>query len=741
MSSMFPREIGSPCPFCGGDYNLDVFEVWDDRTWQFDSCCLGSYEEALQWTLDWSPEEWQLFFAEAGLEIRRVLPHQEHEAAAWPIDYGITITQVPSKKEASRAGLKNALTWTEAVELGVNWHRHLVKAPRSSKIVYAIWNGRPGPEQNLIGVATLGATPGRMAGTRYVPSDLIRGGDEYRELARGERYQVATGPLSGPRRQVQLRVERIADVTMLSLAHHRFPAELTWKASSALYKRAARDAKESGHTLIVSYVLESESGMSLRYARWKKLGEGLGGGQWASPSRSRSSRSGEIEAPKSLFGKRLAPTLVDDAELGRRRRSGGGQLPLFSNPPCHSPKKAEAALRKVVDPKSRQCYPASEAFYHAVCGQTRGYTPVQAKHEGISHWWVRGPQGKITDLTAKQFRKPVPYDKGRGRGWQTKKPSKRAVELMRKARLTNPGDAGARGRERDAAEGGVEEAIRLYQSKLRTGQLFEEVLGLMAAMGDEAAIALTGKFTATAPSYPPDLPGQRPESTGEGEFTFAELLNLDDADLGWRGCLVSYYGPTASVLLALGMVDYYVFRYGTNGELRRRLGGRSASYYLQRHLDLPTAHVEAFAKFLVRVATVQNLTAGHKTMGVGNAVAAWVNMTLFRTSIPSGATEIWPIHGFTWIGQFLDEAAAVVELAGKYGDDIPESDYGGVADYSAALSSMAHMLTGGRVTQSPESPYEPIGRVGRYCLNLIRPWALSASPRYFDPTPYLKAIK
>jgi hypothetical protein len=317
--------------------------------------------------------------------------------------------------------------------------------------------------------------------------------------------------------------------------------------------------------MVVTYVLESESGMSLRYARWKKLATGRGGGQWGSESRPRAAREGEVAGSKDLFGKRLAPPLVTDAELSRRSNEGPSQLDLFalsnpgddldfylsvlrwldgkgprpnleaweprkdepgwaheafrkialerkkkrliaalqgkraahfkdksgvsymihpavrpdapagywqlttfaldgapwghryvsslaegvselvdeigsvelheSNPPCHSPKRASKALKGVVDSGSRQCYPASEAFYHAVCGQARGFTPVQGKHEGMSHWWVRGPKGKVYDLTARQFQTPVPYDQGRGRGWLTKKPSKRAVALMRKAGL------------------------------------------------------------------------------------------------------------------------------------------------------------------------------------------------------------------------------------------------------------------------------------------------------------------
>lgn len=97
--------------------------------------------------------------------------------------------------------------------------------------------------------------------------------------------------------------------------------------------------------------------------------------------------------------------------------------------------KIKKALKKVprepgTHPAHGLCYPASEAFYHAVGGKKAGFTPMQLRHEGVSHWWVRGPDGEVYDLTEKQFKSPVPHERSRGKGFLTTKPSERARILM-----------------------------------------------------------------------------------------------------------------------------------------------------------------------------------------------------------------------------------------------------------------------------------------------------------------------
>lgn len=83
-------------------------------------------------------------------------------------------------------------------------------------------------------------------------------------------------------------------------------------------------------------------------------------------------------------------------------------------------------------PYAGLCYPAAEVVYHAGGGAQAGLTPVQVQHEGVSHWFVRGPQGGVYDPTEGQFRRR-PSGDGRGRGFLTRRPSRRARDLAREA--------------------------------------------------------------------------------------------------------------------------------------------------------------------------------------------------------------------------------------------------------------------------------------------------------------------
>lgn len=71
----------------------------------------------------------------------------------------------------------------------------------------------------------------------------------------------------------------------------------TQNACSFLYSRAARIAKELGYTKLITYILESESGTSLKASGWKLEADNIGGGSWDTPSRHRYQMIGQI----SLF--------------------------------------------------------------------------------------------------------------------------------------------------------------------------------------------------------------------------------------------------------------------------------------------------------------------------------------------------------------------------------------------------------------------------------------------------------
>jgi hypothetical protein len=84
------------------------------------------------------------------------------------------------------------------------------------------------------------------------------------------------------------------------------------------------------------------------------------------------------------------------------------------------------------------CYVTCEALYHLLGGKRSGYTPHTVKHEGAVHWYLRYEErsisglywGTIIDPTASQFKTKPPYHLGRGRGFLTKGPSKRARAMM-----------------------------------------------------------------------------------------------------------------------------------------------------------------------------------------------------------------------------------------------------------------------------------------------------------------------
>lgn len=61
----------------------------------------------------------------------------------------------------------------------------------------------------------------------------------------------------------------------------------TYNACSILYARCAKVAKDMGYKKIITYILESEDGTSLKASGWHCEAENCGGGSWSVPSRPR----------------------------------------------------------------------------------------------------------------------------------------------------------------------------------------------------------------------------------------------------------------------------------------------------------------------------------------------------------------------------------------------------------------------------------------------------------------------
>jgi hypothetical protein len=68
----------------------------------------------------------------------------------------------------------------------------------------------------------------------------------------------------------------------------------TPNACSYLYSKAARIAKEMGYSKIITYILDSETGISLKAAGWVKEAD-IKGHNWNTPSRPRETTAPECD--------------------------------------------------------------------------------------------------------------------------------------------------------------------------------------------------------------------------------------------------------------------------------------------------------------------------------------------------------------------------------------------------------------------------------------------------------------
>ena len=90
------------------------------------------------------------------------------------------------------------------------------------------------------------------------------------------------------------------------------------------------------------------------------------------------------------------------------------------------------------EPLRGHCYIAAEVVYHLALREGIHLKPMFIRHNDEPHWYLshRGygnePWEASIDPTAGQFRGIVDYCEGRGKGFLTRQPSKRATELMRR---------------------------------------------------------------------------------------------------------------------------------------------------------------------------------------------------------------------------------------------------------------------------------------------------------------------
>lgn len=76
-----------------------------------------------------------------------------------------------------------------------------------------------------------------------------------------------------------------------------------------------------------------------------------------------------------------------------------------------------------------QCYVASECFYYMTGGPYSSFKPQFMRVNRQPHWFLKGDD-LIVDITALQFDHILDYSHAKGKGFLTKNPSKRALQLI-----------------------------------------------------------------------------------------------------------------------------------------------------------------------------------------------------------------------------------------------------------------------------------------------------------------------
>jgi hypothetical protein len=120
------------------------------------------------------------------------------------------------------------------------------------------------------------------------------------------------------------------------------------------------------------------------------------------------------------------------------------------------------------NPMAGHCYVASEALYHLLGGKGGDWRSVRLRHEDDSHWFLRRPSdGAVLDITASQFKTPVPAEKAKGAGFLTREPSKRAQVVIKRAQAALTRTAYNQQDERRAKK----QARNAVRSALRNGTM------------------------------------------------------------------------------------------------------------------------------------------------------------------------------------------------------------------------------------------------------------------------------
>ncbi len=218
-------EVNPPaCYFCGEPEEVELFEIWDGRDFQISTCCEGLHEELTREIAD-DPAFARELLRELGAED---VTGRELRSIA-DDDYHLVLDW---RLEVRPIALADARAFV------LEHHAHSAP-PVGWRFGAGIWNG-----EDLVGVVTVGRPVSR-----------------------------------------HIDQERVVEVTRLCVRRDLAPA-LVRNACSQLYAWSAREAARRGFDVIMTYTLESEPGVTLKAAGWRRdiLSRG---GSWNRPGRAR----------------------------------------------------------------------------------------------------------------------------------------------------------------------------------------------------------------------------------------------------------------------------------------------------------------------------------------------------------------------------------------------------------------------------------------------------------------------
>lgn len=222
----FEQRQGHRCRFCGGPFILELFEVYDHRDFQLETCCAGFHELLCDAMVD-SPRLAARLVSALGVGVAtgdRLRTICDSGLGALQLDWHPTICEV---------------TLADAKAFVRKHHAHCPKPPAGWRWGHGIRNGH-----ELVGVAMVGRPVARRICQRTV-----------------------------------VEVQRLC-------INRSVPPGLVWNCCSMLYAAAAKRARAEGYIRIITYSLADEAGTALKAAGW--VCEGVaGGGSWDRKSRPR----------------------------------------------------------------------------------------------------------------------------------------------------------------------------------------------------------------------------------------------------------------------------------------------------------------------------------------------------------------------------------------------------------------------------------------------------------------------